>query len=333
MRRILTGRSVAVLLALTCCLAVAPAARGASPDEQLARAQELLNAGDAQGAVEILDRIIEKKRPDAEALLVRSTAFFVLGEVEAGRADLQRALETDPGLRQAWLNRAALDISERDYDSALEALQQARELDPSAIDNDLNLGAVLLLKGELAPATEHFKAYLEANPSSAEAYYLVASNYAMAGYAGPATEDLRRAISLDEKIRLRARTDPNFQDLESNPRFQQLLNTDTYAPSPGGYARELNVAVPYTEEESTLLRAVLDALQFSGAPFDSRVEVTPAWALIWGEMRIKLEDNETGGGRIELTAPADHFSPMQWQAKTDNLLREITVRLTTRSHR
>lgn len=302
-------------------------------DEQLARAQELLDAGNAPSALELLDPLAKKKPPDARVFLLRSTALFMLGEVDQGKKDLERSLKLDPKLRQAWLNRAALDLSEERYSQALQALERAKELDPDAPDNELNIGAVLLLQGQLQEASGRFETYLERNPSSAEAFYLVASNYAMAGYAGPAIEKLDQAIELDEKSRLRARTDPNFQDLESNARFQALLVTDSFQPAPGSYQRILEVDVPYSGSDSHLLRAVLDALQFSGRPFDRRVEATPDWALIWGEMRIKLTNSDEGRGRIELSAPADEFTPQQWQQSTDAFIREITVRLHTRGRR
>lgn len=299
-------------------------------DEQLARAQELLDAGNAPAALELLDPLAKRKPPGARVFLLRSTALFMLGDMDQGKKDLARCLKLDPTLRQAWLNKAALDLSEERYSEALQALEKAKELDPDALDNELNIGAVLLLQGQLQDASSRFETYLARNPSSAEAFYLVASNYAMAGYAGPAIEHLGQAIELDEKSRLKARTDPNFRDLESNSRFQTLLVTDSFQLAPGSYQRILEVEVPYSGSDSHLLRAVLDALQFSGRPFDRRVEATPDWALIWGEIRIKVTNSNDGKGRIELSAPADQFTPQQWQESTDAFIRQITVRLYTR---
>jgi len=309
----------------------ATGAQARSSAEPLARAQELLDAGDADGALEILDRLVEMKPPNAEAFLMRSTVLFMLGDLDQGRRDLDRSIKIDSGLRQAWLNRAALDLSEQQFEKALEALRRAKDLDPAAPDNDLNIGAVQLLQGNLQEATTFFRSYLDNNSTSAEAFYLVATNYAMAGYAGQAIEQLRRAIELDEKSRLRARTDPNFRELEANDRYQQILSTDSYQAPPGSYQRLMTVEIPFAGTDSLLLHAVLDALQFSNQPFDRRVEVTPDWALIWGEMRLKLSNNDAGKGQILLTATADQYTPAQWQQQTDDLAREITIRLTSRT--
>ena len=248
--------------------------------EQLAQAQELVDAGDAEEAIKVLNKTVKAKPPLAEAFLLRSTAKFMVGDLQTGRSDLEMALEIDPTMRQAWLNRAGLDLSEGKYDAALEALTKAKDLDPAAIDNDLNLGVVLVLKGDLEPASQHFAAHIQRSGGSAEAYFVVASNYAMAGLAGPAIEHLKQAIQLDERVRLQARTDPNFQDLESNQRFQDLLLTDTFQPQPGSHFAVQKFDSPFGGLDSPLVSATLDALQFSGQPFDPRVEVTPDWALI-----------------------------------------------------
>ena len=316
---------------LAVALTAVPCLSAQDQQEQLARAQELLDAAKPEESLKILNQVTKKKPPNGQAFLLRSTANFMIGDSEAGKKDLERALEIDPSIRQAWLNRAALDLSEQHYDRALEALRSAKKLDPSAPDNDLNIGAVLLLQGNLEAASSSFKTYLERDPGSSEAFYLVATNYAMAGFAGPAIQHLGRSIDLDERARMRVRTDPNFHDLESNNRFQQLLNADTYQPPAGSYRQLFDVETPYDGVNGTLLRAVLDALQFSGITFDQRVEVTDAWALIWSEVRIKVTNSPQGGGQIQFTAPANQFTPSQWQSRIEKLQREITVRLVSRS--
>ncbi len=317
----LVGGCFALALALGLPLA-------AQPPEALARAQRLIDAGRAEEAIALLKPLAERAQPDAAALLLRSTARLMLGESAAGRRDLERALQLDPSQRPGWLTLAGLEIAEKRYDAALGALERARQLDPSAADNELNLGAVLLLQGKLEPASERFARYVQVNPQSASAYYLVATNYAMAGYHALAIQHLRRAIELEERSRLRARTDPNFADLESSRAFQQLLLSDPYVPPPGALRAAQLYAVPY-DTGGKLLDAVIAALLTLQQPFDPRVEVTPEWALIWGEFRIKLSPGAGGKGLVEVTAPAGSLDAARWKQRTDRLFREILVRLAT----
>jgi tetratricopeptide (TPR) repeat protein len=293
----------------------------------LARAQELIDAGRPEEAAAALRALCEGEAPDPQALLLRSTALLMAGEMEAGRRDLDRALELAPDLRQGWLNRAALDLAEGRHDSALAALRRAQELDPGAADNDLNLGAVLVLTGDLPAASEHFARYVASNPGSAEALYLVATNYGLAGYHALALEHLRQSVALDERMRLRARTDANFSDLAATAAFATLLETDAYRPPPGAYQARRAFPVPYAADDTRLLGAVLDGLRLAGVPADPQVEVASGWALLWGELRVKVSNDDQSAGIVEVTAPAERMTPAQWHERTDRLFQAIAARL------
>lgn len=302
----------------------------ASP-ERLAEAQELLDAGDPEAALEVLDPYLKKRSEDARALFLRSTAHFMSGETDAGRRDLERSLEIDPDQRQGWLNLGGLAVTEARWDDAVTAFRRAEELDPEAPENDLNLGAVLLLQGDLPAASQRFKGYLNRPEATADDYYLVATNYAMAGYAGLAVEHLREAVERNERARLRAKTDPNFLPLEEHPQFRELVQTDLYQPPAGAYQASRRFSAPYDPEGGGLLRAVLDTLQLSGASFDPRVEVTPSWALIWGDLRIKVERGaQEGQGIVRVSAPSERFTPVEWSRRVTELFDGVEKRLVTR---
>lgn len=323
--RRLTLPALVVALGLAAQI-LAPAA-GAQSRDRVAQAQELVDAERPEEALALLKRVRGRQAADAPALLLRSTAHFMLGDVEEGRRDLDRALELDPALRQGWLNRAALDITEERYEEALAALTTAEELDPSAPDNHLNIGTVLLLQGKLSEASERFRRYLGERASSADAYYVVGSNYAGAGYANLAVEHLRRAIELDERARVRARTDPSFLAVADSEAFQEVMSGDPLPPAPGSYTARQIFAASYEGGEGELLTAVLDALQLSGEAFDPQVEVTPAWAVIWGDFRVVVRAAPEGKGQVDLSAPADRFTPETWRQRTTALLRRVQARL------
>ena len=319
-------RGAAVLLLSALLLASGAAAQKTSED-RLTRAQELIDAGDIDEASRLLDRLLKKDPRSARGHLLRSTVHFVDGDLQAGRRALDRALELDPSLRRAWLNRGALDLSEQLFDSALEAFERARELAPEAEDNSLNIGTVLLLLSRLPEASSEFQRFLESSGEAADSLYLVASNYAMAGYAALAVEHLRQAIAGDERARLQARTDPNFADLAGNGRFELLMGSDTYQAPPGAHMAGQSFDEPYDRGEGRLLQAVIDAVQLSGRPFDPRVEVTPGWALVWGEMRIKVTAGSGDAGVVLLSAPAGRFTPEGWTRVTQDFYRDVIVRL------
>jgi tetratricopeptide (TPR) repeat protein len=319
------------LLPLEALLLAGPAFAADPPGAVRAQAQLLIDSGRPEDALRLLDGLLRRAPNDARALFLRSTARLVSGDVAGGRSDLERALALDPKNRQAWLTRAGLDIAETSHAAALAALGQAEALDPAALDNHLNIGAVLLLQGKLSEATDRFRRYLAAQPATAEPYFLVAKNYAAAGFAGLAVEHLRRAVGLDERSRLRARNDPSFAGLAANAGFQELLATDSYRPPPGAWTAARTYDAPYDGGSGKLLGAVLDALLTSGERFDPRVEVTPGWALVWGELRIKVSGPAGGGGTVEVSAPAERFTAPQWRERSERLFRAVTIQLIGRS--
>ncbi len=288
-------------------------------DPRLARAQEYLDRGQPQEALDLLEGVLGKGKSSAEALLLRSTGRVMVADLEGGFKDLQRALEIDPTLRQAWLNLAGLEIAEKRYGAAYDALVEARKLDPSAADNGLNLGAVLLMQGEHQRAGEHFKAYL-GKEGSADAHFLVASNYALAGHPERALVHLRRAIEIDERLRLRARADSRFLALDG---FQALLAADTYTPPPGGHTQAAAFQVPYDPRNNRLLFAVVEALNRLGVAYDPGVETSARWALVWADMRIKVHNQANGTGVVSLSAPAERFTAGEWQRRAQELFRTV----------
>lgn len=303
---------------------------GRNPGQTLAQAQEMLDSGRPQAALPLLDALLRQEPGNARALLLRSTARFLTDDIAGGTADLDRALELDPRQRQAWLNKAALAIADKKYDAAFAALSKAEELDPGASDNDLNLGAVLLLQGKLQPASDRFGRYLARHPRSADSRYLVASNYALAGYAALAVEHLRQAIEIDERSRVRARTDPNFAGLAGQARFQELLAADTYRLPPGAHTARRAYDVPYDQQDGMLVNSVLGALGTAGERYDPRLETTADWALIWGEMRIKVSRTRDGKGLVEVSAPVERMSAAEWQRRSEKILQAVTIELYSR---
>jgi tetratricopeptide (TPR) repeat protein len=316
-------RLAAALLAAL-ALAASPAAASPQPAaDPLAAAQAALDAGRADQALALVAPVLKRDPKNARALLLRSTAECLEGDLEACRKDLDAALGRDPALRQGWLNRSALAISDQRYDDALAALARAEELDPANPDNGLNQGAVLLLAGRLEPATEQFRRHLGAASGSAEAWYLVATNYAFSGYAALAVEHLTRAVELDERRRALARTDANFASLAGNRAFQQLMATDSFVPAPGSSRASRSFRTRYAGAESPVLTAVLNTVQLGGSPLDRLIEVTDAWAIVRSDFRIKLAAQADGSTTVELTAPPGKFAEIQWQARTETFFSSL----------
>lgn len=307
-----------------------PVAAARAPEATLQHAQELLDSGRLDDALAQLDGLLKKDPRNAGGLFLRSTAHIMNGDLSAGRRDLEACLQADPANRQAWLNLAALELADEDYSGAVTAFERAEALDPQAPDNALNIGAALLLGGDRERASRRFKDYLSRHPEDPNAFYLVAANYAMASRPQLSVPLLAKAIQLDERIRLRARTDANFAALSADPTFQELLGTDSFRPVAGTFTASRTYDLPYAGRDSRVLDATLTALQRSGHPLGSGVEITPRWALVWSDMRIKIAAAEASRTTLTLYGEPTRFSESSWQDASDDLFRRIAFELSSR---
>lgn len=322
--------SLVVLLVTLVLLAPAGTTSAQSPEQRdatLQQARALLAAQDALGVLRLLRPYTDRRKPDAEALVLSSEAQALLGNVESSFEDLERALAEDPSLRQGWLNLAGLEIAQGNLAEAQVALEKARDLDPRAEDNDLNLGAIQALRGRRAEARASFDSYLAGRPGSAEDFYTVASNYALAGWADLAVTTLERGIRLDERLRLRARGDDRFLALEQNPAYRDLLQRDLWTPPPGYLTAAAAFEVPWNLQDPRLLYAVLESLKEAGLHWQPTIETSASWALVWGGLRAKVATQADGTGVVSFSAPPDRWSPEDWSRLTQSIFRSIWNRL------
>jgi hypothetical protein len=64
--------------------------------------------------------------------------------------------------------------------------------------------------------------------------------------------------------------------------------------------------------------------------YEPRVEVTPDWALVWSDVRIKVSDAPDGGGRLELTAPPDAMTAADFEARAKSVLDRVFIEVARR---
>lgn len=287
--------------------------------------QQLLDAGQAQQALDLLSLQI-KGKPTPHQRMQRGTARLMLGDLKTGSADLEQSLKEDPNLRQGWINLGGLEIAEGNYRAAEKAFRKAFQLAPNLPDSHLNLGAALILVGSSKEAKTYFDKYLQLEGGSGEAYYLVATNYAIGGLEPEAVDALRRAIAADERVRLKARRDDRFLNMTSLD-YQVLLNTDSYRAPAGFHQVEAAFRTRYNQQDGELLYAVLGALRELGVAYDPEVEAAAKWAIVWGDLRIKLRNQDNGTGVVSLSAAPDRLSREQFHRTSQQLFQRIHATL------
>jgi tetratricopeptide (TPR) repeat protein len=85
----------------------------------------------------------------------------------------------------------------------------------------------LLNTGDYSEARDHFEIILKNNASTDYAHYGLAALNSMTGQAEECLEHMAKAIELNPRNRIQARTDTDFHNMIEDPRFTELLYPET----------------------------------------------------------------------------------------------------------
>jgi Tfp pilus assembly protein PilF len=99
-------------------------------DLLMSRAGEALKGKDFPLAVELLDRVLTLRPEWAEAWHRRATAFFLLDDPVSAIADIRRVIAKEPRHFGAWAGLGHIYMSGGDKKRALEAYRKALALHP-----------------------------------------------------------------------------------------------------------------------------------------------------------------------------------------------------------
>ncbi|MCO5168131.1 MAG: tetratricopeptide repeat protein [Planctomycetes bacterium] len=199
----------------------------------LERGVELLGAGDASGALRVLDEALAAHPEHAELLVNRGNALLALGRLFEAEASFERAIAAAPTLMQAWAGRAAARLRQGRRELALEDLDRAVVLSPTtpelyhnranarsaagdvegaladldrAIDLApgagalVNRGVLRARRGRHEEALQDYARALELDPAMAHAYMNRGSLFIDRGELSRAQADLERAVALDPRL-------------------------------------------------------------------------------------------------------------------------------------
>jgi tetratricopeptide (TPR) repeat protein len=164
-----------LFLAATACLALAaagawPAGVAAAPnDDWDVQVRALLNAGNAQAALEVTEKWMAAAPKDMDAVGWHGRALARLDRLPEAKAEFLRVLASAPNDPDALLDLAGVLRRQGHLDEALERLKQARAADPQREDAVLEEGRVLRALGRTREAREAFAEARRMAPDDADA--------------------------------------------------------------------------------------------------------------------------------------------------------------------
>ncbi len=199
-----------------------------NPDFLLYRGITLVNLGRYEEALADFDRAVQLRPDQASTLRNRGIVLRRLGRHEESLASLERALQLLPDDTRTYHNLGHSLSALNRFGEAAEAFQHALRIDPhhQALYN-LAIALANMGQGEEAQAT--YERALELHPTQPGAVYNRARMHAMFANAEQALADLAQVVSRPD-LRNVARTDADFDNIRSDPRFRELVGEDEPPP-------------------------------------------------------------------------------------------------------
>ncbi|MEL7079523.1 MAG: tetratricopeptide repeat protein, partial [Cyanobacteria bacterium J06582_2] len=169
-------------------------------DDFFKRGLDKQNEEDTLGAIADYSKAIELNPDLAEAYVNRGNAYLNLGEYQEAIADYNKAIELNPGDADAYINRGNAYLNLEEYQEAIIYFNKAIELNPNYPNSALayfNRGNAYGNLGEYQKAITDYNQAIELNSNYVDAYINRGNAYGNLGEYQEAITDCNKAIELN----------------------------------------------------------------------------------------------------------------------------------------
>jgi len=158
------------------------------------------------------EQAVRADRHFADAYNNLGVIYYETKKYGAAVKQYQKAIAVDDSSASFYNNLGAAYFSKRSFDAAVSAYQHALELDPDVFDRTSRMGV---------------QAQLPSPEDRARYDYTVAKLYAKMGLSDQSLEYLRKAMEAGYKDLKNVYKDVEFAQLRKNPRFVELMASNT----------------------------------------------------------------------------------------------------------
>jgi tetratricopeptide (TPR) repeat protein len=153
----------------------------------------LVRDGQAARGQVIINRIL-KNGDSAEARLLTGTTKLFTNDFVSAVVDLQKAVELNPDLPDAYAYYGLALLSSGDEDGARQAFEKELARDPINFDANLRMGVVLRQDEEYAPALKYLERALQVRPGDLGVRYQIALAKLGQGQLAEARQELESVV-------------------------------------------------------------------------------------------------------------------------------------------
>ena len=187
----------------------------------------LVDLGRYDEAIENYDETLKIKPDFHDALYNKGNALTAIGQHDEAITSYDEALTIRPDDYEAHNGKgSALARLER-YDEAIISFDESLTIKPDYSRALLNKGTALVYLERYSEALASFDKALMFEPNNHEALLNKAWLYSLQGNTNDALNFLEEAIILNDDYRNLAKNDIAFDNIRQDPRFQELINTNS----------------------------------------------------------------------------------------------------------
>ena len=162
----------------------------------LRQAENLLSAGDMNGAAPLYARVLERNPSLHEVYLGLVRIGLATQQIDAARIHARAAVKLAPGNSLAWALRGLVNEAGGDLEAALGDLRRAVELAPSDFLGQYNYGRLLAVSGSPVEGIAPLLQATRLEPRNADALYVLGKVCHKAGQSDEARRALEQATQL-----------------------------------------------------------------------------------------------------------------------------------------
>ncbi|WP_453898135.1 tetratricopeptide repeat protein [Xanthocytophaga flava] len=142
-----------------------------SSEAFLEKGRQMMQQGDFKGALDFLNKAIEKDPENVDALNARGVANLELKQYAAAQLDFDQAIKLNSNTYKPYYNRGRNQAAQQKWQPALEDFSKAVQMAPDTADIYFNRGVIYFQLNQFPEALQDFSKAILLNPQNHDYYY------------------------------------------------------------------------------------------------------------------------------------------------------------------